>query len=286
MHTMWKGSISFGLVNVPIKMYAATENKDVTFRYLHKECHTPIKYVRMCPNCNREVEWDEIVKGYEYQPGQYILFEEEELKELAPGKEKTINIVEFVDLKEIDPIFFDKSYYLVSDETGNKAYSLLRNAMRETGKIAVARMTLRTKQNLCVIRCYENVLVLESIFYPDEVRSTALLPQLPEVSIEEKEMQMATQLIEQLSVPFDPTKYTDDYRNRLLEAIEAKVQGQEIEVTPEPAQGRVVDLMKVLQESLQQTRGRKPEDQSQWQKAVGDEQEGKQPRRRRRRANT
>jgi DNA end-binding protein Ku len=280
MHTMWKGSISFGLVNVPIRMYAATENKDITFRYLHKECHTPIKYVRTCPTCNREVEWEEIVKGYEYQPGQYILFDEDELKELAPEKEKTINIVEFVDLKEIDPIYFDKSYYLVADETGGKAYTLLRNAMRETGKIAVARMTLRTRQNLCVLRCYENVLLLESIFYPDEVRSVTLLPQMPEVTVDEKEMQMATQLIEQLSVPFDPAKYTDEYRHRLLAAIEAKVQGKQIEVPPEPAQARVVDLMKVLQESLQATRSRKAGEP--LQKAAGDEQGNKQRRRRKR----
>lgn len=293
MHAMWKGSISFGLVNVPVKMFAATENKDVTFRYLHKECRTPIRYVRTCPTCQREVEWHEIVKGYEAQPGQYVLFPEEELNQLAPSKDKTIQIMEFVHLREIDPIYFDKSYYLTAEDTGKKAYILLRQALQETERIAVARMTIRSRQNLCIIRCYQDVLLLETIFYPDEVRSTAWLPQMPAVPIDEKELQLAKQLIEQLSLPFDPAKYSDDYRSRLLEAVEAKVQEEKLEQAGEPADNRVVDLMKILQESLQAHQGQRgesplprgPATVSSLPRAFeqeGEQGEGKKPRRRHR----
>lgn len=266
MHTMWKGSISFGLVNIPIKMFAATENKDVKFRYLHKECHTPIKYVRMCPVCDRELEWNEIVKGYEYQTGEFVLFEDEELEELSPQHTKTINILDFVDLKEIDPIYFDKSYYLSPEDTGGKAYALLRKAMQNTGKIAVAHVMIRTTQTLCVIRTFEDYLVMESIFYPDEVRSTTLLPQAPAAEVDEKELQMAVQLINSLVTPFKPEQYKDEYRERLQVAIDAKIQGQELHTPHVPQQERIHDLMKALQESISMSQNR-PEQQEETAKA-------------------
>lgn len=255
MHTMWKGSISFGLVNIPVKMFAATEDKDIKFKYLHGECKTPVKNIRTCPTCDRQIEWSEVVKGFEYQPGQYVLMDDEEFEKIAPQRSKTIDILHFVDLQEIDPIYFQKSYYLSPEETGSKAYALLRKAMRETGRIAVAKMILRSSQSLAVVRTYGDVLVMESIYYPDEVRGVNQLPAIPgDVAVDENELRVATQLIESLAVPFDPEQYQDEYRIALQEAIERKVEGEEIATPAEPKNEPIHDLMAALQASLQGTR--------------------------------
>jgi DNA end-binding protein Ku len=249
---MWKGSISFGLVNIPVNMYAATEDKDIKFRYLHRDCHTPIKYVRTCPNCNKEVEMEEIVKGFEYEPGRFVIVKDEELNAISPEKSKTVDIIDFVNLNEIDPIYFNKSYFLAPNETGTKAFGLLKKAMEETGKIAVAKMMIRSSQTLAVIRVYQKGLLLETIFFPDEVRSQQMVPNLPdEAAVDEKELAIATQLIDQLSVPFEPDKYTDDYRIALTEMIQRKIEGEEIEEAPKVAKANIVDLMDALQASLE-----------------------------------
>ena len=255
MHTMWKGSISFGLVNIPIKMFTATEEKDIRFRYLHKECNTPLKYKKVCPTCDKEVSESDIVRGFEYETGHFIIMEERDLEALKSEVDtKAIDILDFVNLSEIDPIYFDKSYYLSPQDTGNKAYNLLRKAMNDTGKIAIAKMTIRNKQTLAALRVFENVLVLETIFYPDEVRPVQQVPGLPEgVEVNEKELTIATQLIENLSAPFAPEKYKDDYRAALRELIDKKIAGQEIEVAPEVPHKNVIDLMEALQASLKQT---------------------------------
>lgn len=259
MHTMWKGSISFGLVNIPIKMFAATEDKDVKFRMLHAACGTPVKNVRTCPHCEVEVEWKDVVKGYEYQPDQYVLMSDEELESISPQRTKTIDILNFVALEEIDPIYYKKSYYLAPDETGGKAYSLLRQAMQETGRIAVVKVIIRSAQMLAVLRVYEHVLVMESIFYPEEVRSISQLPAIPAVgAVEETEMQVAKQLIENLATQFDPEQYKDEYRLALLDAIEQKVEGQEITTAQEPRRDQIQDLMAALQASLNTTRPARP----------------------------
>ncbi|MCF6093344.1 Ku protein [Microaerobacter geothermalis] len=255
MHTMWKGSISFGLVNIPVKMFAATEDKDIKFRYLHKKCKTPIKYVRTCSTCDREVGWDEIIKGYEYEPGRFIIIEEEELEAIAPETKRTVEILDFVNLEEIDPIYFDKSYYLSPNETGDKAYALLRKAMNETGKIGVAKITIRNRESLAVIRTLENCIVLETIYYPDEVRGIAQLPALPdETKLNENELKMAIQLIENLAAPFDPTRYKDKYRESLQELIQKKMEGEEIVAAPVAPRRNVIDLMDALQASLEATK--------------------------------
>jgi DNA end-binding protein Ku len=259
MHTMWKGSISFGLVNIPIKMFTATEEKDLKFRYLHKECHTPLRYKKVCPTCDKEVAEDEIVRGYEYEPGHFIIVTEEDFLALKSEiDDKAIDILDFVQLSEIDPIYFDKSYYLAPQDTGNKAYNLLRKAMSDTGKIAIAKMTIRTKQTLAALRVYNNVLVLETIFYPDEVRASTQVPGLPEnTDINEKELDIAVKLIENLTTPFEPEKYRDDYREALLELIDQKIAGKEIEMAPEAPQRNVIDLMEALQASLNETKRKK-----------------------------
>ncbi|MGZ4123243.1 MAG: non-homologous end joining protein Ku, partial [Tumebacillaceae bacterium] len=255
MHTMWKGSISFGLVNIPVKMFAATEDKDIRFKYLHGECKTPVKNIRTCPTCDRQIEWSEVVKGYEYQPGQYVLMDDEEFEKIAPQRSKTIDILHFVDLKEIDPIYFNKSYYLSPEETGSKAYALLRKAMRDTGRIAVAKMILRSSQSLAVVRTYGDVLVMESSYYPDEVRGVSQLPAIPgDIAVDENELRVATQLIDSLAVPFDPEQYHDEYRTALQEAIERKIEGQEVTTAAEPKSDQIHDLMAQLQASLNVTR--------------------------------
>ncbi len=256
MHTMWKGSISFGLVNIPIKMFTATEEKDIKFRYLHKECNTPLRYKKMCPTCNKEVTEEEIVRGYEYELGHFIIINERDLLALkSEVDDKAIDILDFVNLSEIDPIYFDKSYYLSPQDTGSKAYTLLRQAMDDTGKIAIAKMTIRSKQTLAALRVYKNILVLETIFYPDEVRAVSQVPGLPEgVSVNEKELDIATKLIDNLTAPFEPEKYTDEYREALQDLINKKIQGKEIEIAPEAPHRNVIDLMEALQASLKETK--------------------------------
>ncbi|WP_105617001.1 non-homologous end joining protein Ku [Vallitalea okinawensis] len=255
MHTMWKGSISFGLVNIPIKMFAATEDKDIRFRYLHKKCHTPIKYKKVCETCDEQVTENDIVKGFEYEPGHFVIITDEDFEAAKTQvQSRTIDIIDFVNLKEIDPIYFHKSYYLSPQETGGKAYSLLRKAMGDTGKIAIAKITIRNKQTLAALRVYNNILVLESIFYPDEVREVSLVPGLPESNdVAEKELDIATQLIDNLTTEFDPSKYTDDYRIALRNIIEQKISGQEVQVAPEIPQKNVIDLMEALQASIKET---------------------------------
>ncbi|PKM90918.1 MAG: Ku protein [Firmicutes bacterium HGW-Firmicutes-12] len=255
MHTMWKGSISFGLVNIPIKMFAATEEKDVRFRYLHKECMSPIKYQKVCPVCDKEIKDEEIVRGYEYEPSHFIIVDENELNSLkSEVNGRNIEILDFVNLSEIDPIYFEKTYYLSPQENGGKAYSLLEKAMLDTGKIAIARITIRNKQSLACLRVSNEILVMETIFYPDEVRPVSQVPGLPEkVEINEKELDIATKLIESLTASFEPEKYKDNYREALNELINKKIAGKEIEVSKVVPQRNVIDLMEALQASLKES---------------------------------
>lgn len=258
MHTIWKGSISFGLVNIPINLYAATDNKDVKFRSLHKECHNPIKYEKMCPICEKEVEYNDIVKGYEYEPGKFIVIEKEELNNLTPESNKMIEIIDFVKLEEIDPIYFEKSYFLGPRENGLKSYSLLKQAMEETGKIGVAKITIRTKESYATVRAYAKGLVLDTIFYPEEVRNFDMVPGITdEVQINDKELTMAKQLIEQLTAPFEPSALENTYRNDIIALIESKAKGKEFKIVEEAPKTNVVDLMQALQASIDRTKPEK-----------------------------
>ncbi|MFM9276416.1 non-homologous end joining protein Ku [Paenibacillus jiagnxiensis] len=252
MHTVWKGAISFGLVHVPVKMFSATEDKDISMRYIHKECGSPLSYVRKCPVCDKEVEWEEIGKGYEYEKGRFVMFEKEELEQLTEQGNKNITILDFVNLTDIDPIYFQKTYYLSPDQAGANAYSLLLNAMKDTGKIGIAQISIRSKSSLAAIRVLEGCLAIETIFYPDEIRPVSQVPNLPgTTAVNEKELSMAKMLIEQLSTEFDPEKYTDEYRARLLDLIAHKVAGEEVKIAPAKPQTNVVDLMAALQASIE-----------------------------------
>src|SRR5699024_5404452 len=193
MHTMWKGTISFGLVNIPVKMHAATENKDIRLRQLHAECHTPVKYEKVCPVCDRELKQEEIVKAYEYANNKFVVLDEDELEALKKEQtDKAVEIMDFVQLDDIDPIYFEKSYYLSPNEGSSKAYGLLRTALKDTGKIGVAKIMIRSKEHLAVIRVYENTLVVETVHYPDEVRNVEDVPNVPdEVETVKKELDTA-----------------------------------------------------------------------------------------------
>ena len=221
MHTVWKGAISFGLVHVPVKMFSATEDKDISLRMLHSVCGSPIAYVRECPVCDKRVEWDEIIKGYEYEKGRFVTFDKEELDEIAGEKSKTIRILDFVALEEIDPIYFQKTYYLSPDQAGGGAYTLLMEAMKESGKIGIANISIRSKSSLAAIRVLEGCLAMETIYYPDEIRPIEQVPGLPgAVQLNDKELTMAKLLIEQLTAPFEPEKYTDEYRSAMHDLIQ------------------------------------------------------------------
>lgn len=254
MHTVWKGAISFGLVHIPIKMFTATENKSISLRYIHKECGSPLNYVKKCPSCNEEVEWEEITKGYEYDKGRFVTFDKDELEALGEEGGKEIQILDFVDLTDIDPIYFQKTYYLSPGDTGSNAYQLLHQALKQSGKIGIAKMTIRSKTTLAALRTVDHCIVMETIFYPDEIRSVDQVPNLPEkVEANPKELEMAQLLIDQLSGPFEPDKYQDDYRHSMEELIQKKINGEEIKVAPEQERANVVDLMSALKASLEAT---------------------------------
>jgi len=258
---MWKGTISFGLVNIPVKMHAATENKDIKLRQLHKECKSPIKYEKVCPACEKEVKSEDIVKAYEYAKNKFVILEEEELDALRKEQEdKAVEIVDFVKLEDIDPIYFEKSYYLSPNEGGSKAYGLLRTALEDTGKIGIAKMIIRAKEQLAIIRIYKNALVVETIHYPDEVRNVKDVPNVPEdVKVVKKELDVAKMLIDQLTTTFDPEKYNDDYRTALMELIEEKKNNaQTTTAKDKPVPDNVTNLMDALQASLDRAKQDKP----------------------------
>jgi len=251
MHTLWKGSISFGLVNVPVKMHAATESQEFQFNYLHKACQQRIRSIKKCPSCDLEVNADDLVKGYEYEKDRYVVLNNEDLASLEQPMSRSIDILDFIDLKEIDPIYYQKSYYLSPEETALKAYHLLCQAMEESGKVALARVTMRSKQHLTCLRVFERGLVMETMYYPKEIRHMDVVGD--RVSPTEAELTMARQLIDNLARPFEPEKYRDELHEQLALLIESKVTGESYKVET-PAKGRkVVDLMEALRASIELT---------------------------------
>ncbi len=251
---IWSGAISFGLVNVPVKLYSATSPKTVRFHQLSSKTGVRIKQKRVDPSTDEEVSYEDIVKGYEITPDTYVLIEPDELEALDPKATKTIDIEEFVDLAEIDPIYYDHNYYLAPTAGGAKAYRLLLDAMREAGKVGVGRVVLRSKQQLCALRPTGDVLTLTTMLFGDEVLSPDRLDELDAASESEaskRELAMAQQLIDSLSTEFDPSRYHDEYRERVLELIERKAAGEEITVQPQAEEPAAApDLMAALEASL------------------------------------
>ena len=250
---IWSGSVSFGLVNVPVKLTSATSPKDVRFHQLHDADHGRINQKRVCSTDGEEVEYSHIVKGYDLGGGRYVVVEPEELASIDVEATRNIDIEEFVDLADIDPVYFEKSYYLVPDGRAEKPYALLVETMQRCGKVALGRFVLRTKQYLAALRARDGVLVLSTMLYADEVIDPGLLevPTAADTAPSERELGMAAQLVESLSAPFDPDKYRDDYREKVLALIEAKAEGEVI-TQPAPAveAAPVVDLMAALEASL------------------------------------
>lgn len=257
MHTIWKGSISFGLVNIPVKLHAATEDKDVKLRTLHKKCHSPIKYEKVCPVCEEEVKKEDIVRAYEYTKGKFVVLEDEDLEQLnREHGDRAVEIIDFVKIEEIDPVYFNKSFYLSPGDGGGKAYSLLRKALLESGKVGLAKITIRSGEQLAVVRVYKNTLVLETIYYPDEVRNAGEVPNVPgDEHVTEKELETAILLIDQLTTKFDPEKYKDEYRSALMDLIKAKQTTAGAEPRRETERKtNVTDLMAALQASIDKTK--------------------------------
>jgi DNA end-binding protein Ku len=251
---IWSGAISFGLVNVPVKLYSATSPKSVRFHQLSSKTGARIRQKRVDPSTGEEVPFEEIVKGYEITPDRYVLITPEELDALDPKATKTIDIEEFVDLSEIDPIYYDNSYYLAPTAGGAKAYRLLLDAMRESGKVGIGKVVLRTKQQLCALRPTDDVLTLSTMLFGDEVLAPDRLDELDAIGDAEasdRELKMAEQLIASLSNEFDPTRFKDEYRERVLDLIERKASGEEIATQPEAEEPVAApDLMAALEASL------------------------------------
>ena len=261
MQTVWKGAISFGLLNVPVKMGSATQKENISFRQLHKVCNTPINQKRFCSKCNKEVAYEEIVKGFEYEPGKFVLITSEELDALPIKSAKYMDIVDFIHIEEVDPVYFDKTYYLWPEKGGEKSYIILRDAMRQTGRVAVAKVTMREKEHLCLIRLIGDTISVAMMYFQDEIRDTAELgiQALSEtVQVRPEEMDMAIQLVQNLTADFMPEKYHDAYREELLKLIRAKVEGKQV-VEPETVEtpaGNVVDLMERLRQSVEATKAK------------------------------
>jgi DNA end-binding protein Ku len=256
---IWSGAISFGLVNVPIKLYSATSPKTVRFHQLHAKDGVRIQQRRVCPADGEEVAYEDLVKGFEIAPDRYVIIRQEELDALDPRHTKTIDIEAFVELAEIDPVYYDSAYHVAPATGGSKPYALLLSAMEQAGKVAIGRFVLRTRQQLCALRPAGGVLVLSTMLFGDEVNAPERLDELErlaEVEANAREVAMAGQLIESLSTPFDPTAYRDEYRERVLDLIDRKAAGEEVAVQPAAAAPAAVpDLMAALEASVAAVRG-------------------------------
>jgi DNA end-binding protein Ku len=250
--SIWRGTISFGLVSVPVRMYTATESKELKFHFLHKDDLAPIGYDKVRKDTGEHVDPEDIVRGFEIEKGRYVPLEDEDLDRLDIELTKAIDICDFVDLDEIDPIYFRKAYYLLPEEGAEKPYLLLVRALEETGKVAVAKVVIRNKQHLAAVRPVDGRLVLETMYYADEVRK----PEAVKVKGELRgaEVDMAKTLVENLSAPFDPEKYDDTYRKELLDLLRAKAKGRKLPEPAEEEEAEVVDLMAALRESVERTK--------------------------------
>jgi DNA end-binding protein Ku len=248
--TVWKGHLTFGLISIPIRLFSAARSERISFNQLHKECHSRLKQPLFCPACNRMVERNEVVKGYEYEKDQYVLFSEEELDKIEPTSARTMEILEFVKLDEVDPLHFDASYYATPEEAGTKAYQLLLKAMEESGYAAIAKLCMHQREYIVIVRPRAKGLTLHTMFYSNEIRQVAEYGQTDKVELKEQEKKLAQQLIESLAAPFQPEKYHDEYQVGLRAMIEAKLKGQEVAAVQHPQMAPVIDLMEALKKSL------------------------------------
>ncbi len=258
MKTSWKGSISFGMVYFPVNVYTATSGSEgVKFNYLHKKCNTRVRYKKFCEACNEEVSQEDLVKGYEYEKGKYILVTDEDFEKLPIKSKKTISIINFVDEDKIDPIYLDKAYYVgPGNFSASKAFELFRRAMRETGKVGIAKITLSSNEYVSLVKPYDKGgMLLYLLYYANEIRRAENIPELNyDADIHENEMKMAVSLINNLSSEFDIDEYRNEYQEALKKLIQAKVEGKEV-VSPPETQSNIIDLMEALKASVEATKG-------------------------------
>ena len=258
---IWKGSISFGLVNIPIALYPATRREELKFRLLRKSDLSPVNYKRVAEKDGREVAWDQIVKGYEYEKGKYVVLKDEDFERVDLEATQTVDIQDFVDQEEIDPMFFYKPYYLEPQKGGDKAYALLRDALKDSGKVGIAKVVIKTRQYLAGVKPEDGALMLELMHFADELADSERLHLPKKTEVGKRELNMAKSLIDSMSSKWNPEKYRDDYREALMEVIEEKVEagGKQIEKKPKkaPKPTKIIDLVSVLQKSLDQTGARK-----------------------------
>ncbi len=260
--TMWKGAISFGLVSIPVGLYPATEEKSIRFNQLHDEDMGRIKYKRTCSIDGEEVQFEHIVKGYETDKDRYVILTDEDFDAVPIESSRAIDIVQFVDLSEIDPMQYQKSYYLVPEETGVKAYQLLREALEKENKVGIAKVAFRDKEHLAALRFRDDVFVLETMYWPDEIRPAQFDTLDKNVKIRPQELQMAQTLIENLTQPWNPDEYKDEYREALLEIIEKKAAGEQIEAIEAAPVSKVVDLMDALKASVEAVKKEQPDEET------------------------
>jgi DNA end-binding protein Ku len=258
---IWKGSISFGLVNIPIALYPATGREEFKFRLLRKSDLSPVNYKRVAEKDGKEVPWDQIAKGYEYEKGKYVVLKDEDFERVDLEATQTVDIQDFVDQEEIDPVFFYKPYYLEPQKGGDKAYALLRDALKDSNKVGIAKVVIKTRQYLAGVKPEDGALVLELMHFADELADPGKLHLPKKTEVGKREINMAKSLIDSMSSKWNPEKYKDDYREALMEVIEEKVEagGKEIEEKPKkaPKPTKVIDLVSVLQKSLEQTGAKK-----------------------------
>jgi DNA end-binding protein Ku len=261
MRPLWKGAITFGLISIPVRLYSATESKALKFHLLHGADQGRVRYKRVCSKCGKEVDWDDLVKGYEYSKDHYVIFTDEELANLDVESIRAIDVVTFVPSEQIDPIYYDKTYYVAPEESGLKAYRLLSDAMEAEGQVGVAKVALRDKEHLATVRLKDNVFVLETMHWPDEIRPAEFEELDKKVQVRDPEVKMARQLIQQLSGDWEPEQFHDEYRERLQALAERKIEGEEIAVAAEPTEepAPVVDLMDALKASVAEAKKKKKE---------------------------
>ena len=259
MRPLWKGAITFGLISIPVRLYSAVEDKSVKFHLLHDEDKGRIKYQRICAKCGREVGWDEIVRGYEFSKDHYVTFTDEELENLEVDSIKAIDVQGFVPLEQIDPIYFNKTYYVAPEAAGLKAYRLLADALEAEGQVGVSKVAFRDREHLATIRLKDDIFVLESMHWPDEIREPDFEELSKKIDIRDSEVKMARQLIQQLSTDWHPEDFRDEYREQLQRLAEKKIEGEEVAVAQEPAAEptKVVDLMEALKASVEEAKKKK-----------------------------
>jgi DNA end-binding protein Ku len=250
---MWRGAIAFGLVTIPVRLYAATEEHDFRFHQVHRTDGGRIQYKRVCTACGKEVEFADIAKGYELEDGRMVLLDDKDFEALPITTDRAIDVLQFVNAGEVDPIFFQKSYYLEPDKAAIRPYVLLREALEQSGRVAIVKIAVRQRETLAMLRARQDVLVLHTMLWPDEIRKPSFGFLDQEVTVRPQEVQMATSLVESMVGPFTPEQLRDDYRDALQALIEAKAEGAELPKKPKRrAEGEVIDLMTALQRSVEQ----------------------------------